>query len=170
MISGGTLLKEVAGVALAVPYAPERAIIRLIATADSERKGFFMTANSFEDGIVEQKFVEELHLYCSQPELERLIKRFKSSFAQEFHELDDFSPVAVETEEDDYNLAIEAAGRGDFEDLRAYVIKQEFVFPVRKRTRKISTKSAIGSSGLLEKLLRMSPISASLTWKGIGPK
>ena len=52
MISGGTLLKEVAGVALAVPYAPERAIIRLIATADSERKGFFMTANSFEDGIV----------------------------------------------------------------------------------------------------------------------
>ena len=78
MISGGTLLKEVAGVALAVPYAPERAIIRLIATADSERKGFFMTANSFEDGIVEQKFVEELHLYCSQPELERLIKRFKS--------------------------------------------------------------------------------------------
>ena len=58
MISGGTLLKEVAGVALAVPYAPERAIIRLIATADSERKGFFMTANSFEDGIVEQKFVE----------------------------------------------------------------------------------------------------------------
>ncbi|WKE56974.1 hypothetical protein J8247_09425 [Corynebacterium tuberculostearicum] len=81
----------------------------------------------------QQKFVEELHLYCSQPELERLIKRFKSSFAQEFHELDDFSPVAVETEEDDYNLAIEAAGRGDFEDLRAYVIKQEFVFPVRKK-------------------------------------
>jgi hypothetical protein len=133
VISGGTLLKEVAGVALAVPCTPERAIIRLIATADSERKGFFMTANSFEDGIVEQKFVEELHLYCSQPELERLIKRFKSSFAQEFHELDDFSPVAVETEEDDYNLAIEAAGRGDFEDLRAYVIKQEFVFPVRKK-------------------------------------
>lgn len=133
MISGGTLLKEVAGVALAVPCTPERVIIRLIATADSERKGFFMTANSFEDGIVEQKFVEELHLYCSQPELERLIKRFKSSFAQEFHELDDFSPVAVETEEDDYNLAIEAAGRGVFEDLRAYVIKQEFVFPVRKK-------------------------------------
>ena len=75
---------------------------------------------------MEQKLVEEVHLYCSPLELEEFIQHFYSSFIQKFHKTADLSTISVEKESDDYDLSSENASKRNFEDRQNYVLKQKF--------------------------------------------
>ena len=75
---------------------------------------------------MEQKLVEEVHLYCSPLELEEFIQHFCSSFIQKFHKIADLSAISVEKESDDYDLSSENTGKSNFEDRQNYVLKQKF--------------------------------------------
>lgn len=90
--------------------------------------------NSFGNGtaMIEQKLVEEVHLYCSQLELEKFVQRFQRSFRQELHKIANLSTISVEVEADDYALAGETADRHDLKDCQNYVLKQKFSCVVRK--------------------------------------
>ena len=81
---------------------------------------------------MEQKLVEEVHLYCSPLELEEFIQHFCSSFTQEFHKTADLSTISVEKEPDDYDLSSENAGKSNFEDRQNYVLKQKFTCMVHE--------------------------------------
>lgn len=76
--------------------------------------------------MMEQKLVEEVHLYCSPLELEEFIQHFCSSFIQKFHKIADLSAISVEKESDDYDLSSENTGKSNFEDRQNYVLKQKF--------------------------------------------
>ena len=78
--------------------------------------------------MMEQKLVEEVHLYCSPLELEEFIQHFCSSFIQKFDEIADLSTFSVEKESDDYDLSSENAGKSNFEDRQNYVLKQKFTW------------------------------------------
>ena len=82
---------------------------------------------------MEQKLVEEVHLYCSPLELEEFIQHFHSSFIQEFHKIADLSTFSVEKEADDYDLSSEAAGKSNFEDCHNYVLKQKITCMVHEK-------------------------------------
>ena len=56
--------------------------------------------------MMEQKLVEEVHLYCSPLELEEFIQHFCSSFIQKFDEIADLSTFSVEKESDDYDFEL----------------------------------------------------------------
>ena len=81
---------------------------------------------------MEQKLVEEVHLYCSPLELEDFIQHFRSSFIQEFRKIADLSTFSVETESDDYDFSSENAGKSNFEDCQNYVLKQKFTCMVHE--------------------------------------
>lgn len=83
--------------------------------------------------MMEQKLVEEVHLYCSPLELEEFIQHFRSSFIQEFHKIADLSTFSVEKESDDYDLSSEATGKSNFEDCQNYVLKQKFTCMVHEK-------------------------------------
>jgi hypothetical protein len=83
--------------------------------------------------MMEQKLVEEVHLYCSPLELEEFIQHFCSSFIQEFHKIADLSTFSVEKESDDYNLSNGNAGKSNFEDHQNYVLKQKFTCMVHEK-------------------------------------
>ena len=85
-----------------------------------------MTTGHLTFTMMEQKLVEEVHLYCSPLELEEFIQHFCSSFIQKFDEIADLSTFSVEKESDDYNLSSENAGKSNFEDRQNYVLKQKF--------------------------------------------
>ena len=82
---------------------------------------------------MEQKLVEEVHLYCSPLELEEFIQHFCSSFIQEFRKIADLSTFSVEIESDDYDLSSEAADKSNFEDFQNYVLKQKFTCMVHEK-------------------------------------
>lgn len=82
--------------------------------------------------MMEQKLVEEVHLYCSPLEFEEFIQHFRSSFIQEFHKIADLSTFSAGKESDDYNLSSEAAGKSDFEDCQNYVLEQKFTCMVHE--------------------------------------
>ena len=81
---------------------------------------------------MEQKLVEEVHLYCSPLELEEFIQHFCSSFIQKFHKIADLSAISVEKESDDYDLSSENTGKSNFEDRQNYVLKQKFTCMVHE--------------------------------------
>ena len=82
--------------------------------------------------MMEQKLVEEVHLYCSPLELEEFIQHFCSSFIQKFHKIADLSAISVEKESDDYDLSSENTGKSNFEDRQNYVLKQKFTCMVHE--------------------------------------
>ena len=82
---------------------------------------------------MEQKLVEEVHLYCSPLELEEFIQHFRSSFIQEFRKIADLSTFSIETESDDYDFSSENAGKSNFEDCQNYVLKQKFTCMVHEK-------------------------------------
>lgn len=81
---------------------------------------------------MEQKFVEEVHLFCSRLELEEFIQRFQKAFIRKFPSLANLPAASVETEPDYYVLSTEVAGRRDCRDCQNYVVKQEFNCIVRE--------------------------------------
>ena len=81
---------------------------------------------------MEQKLVEEVHLYCSPLELEEFIQHFCSSFMQKFHKTADLSTISVEKESDDYNLSNKDTGKSNCEDRQNYVLKQKFTCMVHE--------------------------------------
>jgi len=81
---------------------------------------------------MEQKLVEEVHLYCSPLELEEFIQHFCSSFIQKFHKTADLSTISVEKESDDYNLSNKDTGKSNCEDRQNYVLKQKFTCMVHE--------------------------------------
>ena len=81
---------------------------------------------------MEQKLVEEVHLYCSPLDLEEFIQHFCSSFIQELHKTADLSTISVEKESDDYDLSSENKGKSNFEDRQNYVLKQKFTCMVHE--------------------------------------
>ena len=81
---------------------------------------------------MEQKLVEEVHLYCSPLELEEFIQHFYSYFIQKFHKIADLSTISVEKESDDYDLSNGNAGKSNFEDRQNYVLKQKFTCMVHE--------------------------------------
>ena len=81
---------------------------------------------------MEQKLVEEVHLYCSPLELEEFIQHFCSSFIQKFHKTEDLSTISVEKESDDYNLSNKDTGKSNCEDRQNYVLKQKFTCMVHE--------------------------------------
>ena len=83
--------------------------------------------------MMEQKLVEEVHLYCSPLELEEFIQHFRSSFIQEFRKIADLSTFSIETESDDYDFSSENAGKSNFEDCQNYVLKQKFTCMVHEK-------------------------------------
>ena len=85
-----------------------------------------MTTGHLTFTMMEQKLVEEVHLYCSPLGLEEFIQHFCSSFIQKFDEIADLSTCSVEKESDNYNLSSENAGKSNFEDRQNYVLKQKF--------------------------------------------
>lgn len=98
---------------------------------DNDPKGAWAAAQKRMQ-MMEQKLVEEVHLYCSPLELEEFIQHFCSSFIQKFHEIADLSTFSVEKESDDYNLSSENAGKSNFEDRQNYVLKQKFTCMVHE--------------------------------------
>lgn len=82
---------------------------------------------------MEQKFVEEVYLYCSPLELEEFIRRFQSSFIQKLYRIADLSIFSVGKGVDEYDLRSEAAERHNFEDCQNYVFKQKFTCMVHEQ-------------------------------------
>ena len=92
-----------------------------------------MKENQKRMQMMEQKLVEEVHLYCSPLELEEFIQHFRSSFIQEFRKIADLSTFSIETESDDYDFSSENAGKSNFEDCQNYVLKQKFTCMVHEK-------------------------------------
>lgn len=82
---------------------------------------------------MEQKFTEEVHLFCSRLELEEFIQRFQKALTRKFPDLANLPTASAETEIDNYDLSSEAAGRHDFKNCQNYVVKQEFNYMVREK-------------------------------------
>ena len=99
---------------------------------DNDPKGAWAAAQKRMQ-MMEQKLVEEVHLYCSPLELEDFIQHFCSSFIQELHEIADLSTFSVEKESDDYDLSSEDTGKSNFEDHQNYVLKQKFTCMVHEK-------------------------------------
>jgi hypothetical protein len=86
-----------------------------------------------EQKIMEQKFTEEVHLFCSRLELEEFIQRFQKAFIRKFSNLANLPTASVEVETDNYDLSSEAAGKYASKDRQNYVVKQEFSYTVHEK-------------------------------------